>query len=63
MAGQGNSKHKSSGKTEGNRGKDALSPPGEKNLGPQQTRMPDEQDPKRRLGNFVGDGEAPLRKP
>ena len=64
MAGRGNKKHKASGNTESNRGKNTFAPPGgEKNIGPEQTRMPKEQDPKRRLGNFVGEGEAPIKKP
>lgn len=32
-------------------------------VGPDQTRMPWEQDPERRLGNFEGKGEPSFKQP
>ena len=64
MAEQHDNKNKKSGRTESNTGKDTFTPPGdEKGIGAEQTTMPNEQDPKRRIGNFTGRGEAPRKQP
>lgn len=44
-------------------GQGDASPPGTSEKDMSQTRMPQEQDPERRLGNFVGKGEAPIKQP
>lgn len=42
--------------------KNTLNPPGSADQAPPSTPEPDDQDPKRRIGQYTGRGEPPLIK-